>query len=183
MSNQAQEITRVPASSGHGSVAAAPRTLLRQCIAEELERVSAELLHAGSESPHASGARRGRVALAALQGRVRWLGQLMAGLAGADALHLDPHAAGFGATAKLEDLATGERLSYTLMSGSSIDVGADQVSLDSPIGHALRGCRDGDVIDVDTPAGTRRLRVLGVTTLMRKFGQTDAEQEADARPR
>lgn len=146
------------------------RALLRHCIGLELEALSARL--AGADAgPHASGTRGGRVALANLQGRIRWLGQLLAGLADPRDLHLDPESAGFGSTVHVTDASSGEKLSFTLMTGSTIDVTGDQVSIESPIGASLVGARPADVVEVETPAGRRRFRVEQVRTLVDRFGE------------
>ena len=153
--------------------------MLRRRIATELEILSGELAGAPSGSALASGTRRGRVALANTQARVRWLGLLMAGLAHADELHLDPVAAGFGSTVNAVDVDSGESASFTLMTGAAIDVSGDQVSMESPIGSSLLGAKAGDVIAVATPGGPRRFRVVRVSTLLRKFGLS-SERGRDA---
>ncbi|HEX6590111.1 MAG TPA: GreA/GreB family elongation factor [Longimicrobiales bacterium] len=146
------------------------RTLLRERIGAELESLSAQLAH-GSDagSPLRSGTRGGRVALANVQGRVRWLGQLLAGLAAPGDLHLHPGEAGFGSTVHVTDVVSGERLSFTLMTGSTIDVAGDQVSIESPIGSSIVGARVGDVVEATTPTGPRRFRIDRVATLLARF--------------
>ena len=147
------------------------RAMLRERIGAELEMLSAQLADGSRPgSPLASGTRRARVALANVQGRIRWLGQLLAGLASPGDLHLDPAAAGFGSTVHVTDVVSGERLSFTLMTGTTIDVTGDQVSMDSPIGSAVVGARPGDAVEADTPAGPRRFRLDRVTTLPARFG-------------
>ena len=144
------------------------RLLLRERISGELEGLSMQLT--GSQpGPLASGTRGGRVALANVQGRIRWLGQLLAGLATPGDLHLDPDAAGFGSTVHVTDTDAGERLSFTLMTSTTVDVTGDQVSMDSPIGAALVGARPGDVVEAETPVGLRRFRLDRVATLLARF--------------
>lgn len=144
------------------------RMLLRARISGELEALSMQLT-ASQPGPLGSGTRAGRVALANSQGRVRWLGQLLAGLATPGDLHLDPDAAGFGSTVHVTDVDSGERLSFTLMTGTTVDVTGDQVSMDSPIGAALVGARPGDVVEAETPVGLRRFRLDRVATLLVRF--------------
>lgn len=102
--------------------------------------------------------------------RIRLLGQLIAGLATADPATLWDDRAGHGSTVFVRDLDRGEEAFYTLVNGDLIDVDANQVSLASPLGRALLGCRVGDEPGVETPRGTRRLRVLAVETLPRSAG-------------
>lgn len=145
------------------------RATLRLRIGAEIEALSAQIANADAGSPLASGSRAGRIALAGVHGRIRELGQLLAGLADPRDLRLDPHAAGFGSTIELRDAIRGDRTTVALMTGTTIDVVENQVSMDSPIGAALTGARPGDVIEVETPAGERRLEVLNVTTLLQRF--------------
>jgi len=145
------------------------RAALRQHIGDELEALTSRLGTVQDGAVHGTGTRAGRVALANAQGRVRWLGRLLAGLADPGELHLDAEEAGFGATAHVSDMDTGEKLSFTLMTGTTIDVTGDQVSMDSPIGRALVGTRPGSIVEVETPAGARRFHVDRVHTLINRF--------------
>ena len=126
------------------------RAMLRHRIGGELEALSAHPTHAAA-------------------GRIRELGQLLAGLADQGELNLDAASAGFGSIVDVRDAITGEDAALVLMTGTSIDVLENQVSMDSPIGAALKGSRRGDVVEVDTPAGPRRLEVRAVTTLLERF--------------
>lgn len=140
------------------------KAVLRERIGREIEALSDRLanpasLSAGSD-PRAA---------AQLQAHVRWLGQLLAGLAETDDLELRPGVVGFGSTVTAVDLDSNDEVSFTLMPGSSIDVAANQVSLESPVGKALIGRRAGDVVTVHTPGGTRRFRIRVVTTLLDRF--------------
>jgi transcription elongation factor GreA len=73
--------------------------------------------------------------------------------------------AGFGSEVFLEDLKTKQRLSYTLMSGDVLNLEAGEISIASPVGNALLGRRTGDEVEVTTPRGVRRFRVLNIVTL------------------
>lgn len=163
--NIALEPRTLPAAAPETST----RSMLRQRIGSELEALSAQLTNAEVGSPHASGTRSGRLALAGIQGRMRLLGQLLAGLADPRDLNLDRDSAGFGSSIEARDLISGERFTVMLMTGTTIDVLDNHVSMDSPIGAALIGTRPGDVVEVETPAGERRLEVLRLSTLAERF--------------
>ena len=109
----------------------------------------------------------------AVSRRIRLLGQLIAGLAAADPETLRADRAGYGSTVLARDLHTGEETFHTLVGGDLIDVDANQVSLASPLGQALLGCRAGDEVLVEAPRGTRRLRVVSVHTLAQSVGMAD----------
>jgi transcription elongation GreA/GreB family factor len=93
------------------------------------------------------------------------LEQLIVGVQGPQAALVHDAAAGFGSEVTVEDLDTGERAVHRLMSGEAMDLDAGHVSTDSPLGTALLGRSVGDVVEVETPRGRRRLRVVGVQTL------------------
>lgn len=102
--------------------------------------------------------------------RIQYLRKLIAGLAqvGSGALPLD--AAGFGSVLRVWGLDSGEDFKYTLMAGDRIDPEAGEIALESPLGEALVGCRPGEEVEVATPQGPLRLRILSVATLFERLG-------------
>lgn len=105
-----------------------------------------------------------------VQTRIRRLGQLVAGLSRLECGALSVDRAGFGSSVVLQNLATRQRVSYTLVTGDVIDLDEDQVSLASPVGQALIGRTVGERISVETPAGTLRYRIVSLTTLPQMLG-------------
>lgn len=71
-------------------------------------------------------------------------------------------AAGIGARIDVEDLDRAARATHVLVAGAPTDFDAGEVSAASPMGRALLGAAPGDVVTVETPQRTRRLRVLAV---------------------
>ena len=108
-----------------------------------------------------------------VQQRVRRLGQLVAGLAGAGHGSIWSDRAGFGSIVRVRDCLTDEVDTYELMTGEFVDPAEGHVSLSSPIGHALIGARAGDEIAVTTPVGERRFEVLSVLSLPARLGIRD----------
>jgi transcription elongation factor GreA len=105
-----------------------------------------------------------------VQERIRRVGQLVAGLAGLECGALPVDRVGYGSSVVLQDLDNRQRVSYTLVTGDVIDLDDDQVSLASPVGQALLGRKVGDRVSVETPAGTRRYRIVSMTTLPQMLG-------------
>jgi transcription elongation factor GreA len=101
-----------------------------------------------------------------LQSRIAHLGQIAAGLAIVDPECLPADGAGYGSTVQLRNLDTGESDEYTLMVGSLVDIGANQVSMASPIGQALLGKRAGERVTITTPYKESRMFIMKVVTLM-----------------
>ena len=149
---------------------AGAQSALRTQIETALETLSRTLVRDG-DAPVASDAARSRSNGHRLQTQswVRFFGQVLAGWP-----HVPPEAfpdegAGFGASVSVEDVDTGSRETYTLMTGPLLDIDAGQVSLASPIGHSLLGASPGAVVVIQTPQRLRRLRVLAVRTLREKL--------------
>lgn len=141
---------------------------LRVRLGRELEDLSNEVMLEADRRPAAPGERDG-----ARHRRIHLLGQLIAGLEAAEPGTVWDDRAGYGSTVFLRDLDSGEERFCTLMAGSLVDGEAGQVSLASPLGAALLGCRAGDEPVVETADGPRRLRVFAVHTLPQSLGMVD----------
>lgn len=69
----------------------------------------------------------------------------------------------FGATVTFEDEQGGQARSVRLVASHEADPSAGALSVESPIGAALTGRRVGQVVEVNTPKGVRRLRITAVS--------------------
>lgn len=68
----------------------------------------------------------------------------------------------FGATVKLEDLESGDIVTYQIVGDDEADIKQSKISISSPIARALIGKYAGDVADVRAPGGIREYEVLEV---------------------
>jgi transcription elongation factor GreA len=68
----------------------------------------------------------------------------------------------FGSTVRLEDLESGEEVTYQIVGVDEADLKDKKVSITSPIARALIGKSAGDVVEVQAPAGIREYEVLEV---------------------
>jgi transcription elongation factor GreA len=64
-----------------------------------------------------------------------------------------------GSTVNIQDLSHNEELRYTLVNPREASPAKGKLSVDSPTGKALIGRGQGDVIEVDAPAGILRYRI------------------------
>jgi transcription elongation factor GreA len=62
----------------------------------------------------------------------------------------------------LRDLGSGEELRYTLVSPREVDPTRGKISMVSPIGKAIIGRRQGEIVEVTTPAGKLRYQIKQV---------------------
>jgi transcription elongation factor GreA len=68
----------------------------------------------------------------------------------------------FGATVELEDLASGDAVTYQIVGDDEADIKHGKISVSSPIARALIGRSEGDVAEVHAPGGVREYEVLSV---------------------
>lgn len=68
----------------------------------------------------------------------------------------------FAATVDLEELESGEQLTYQIVGEDEADIKAGLVSVTSPVARALIGKEEGDVAEVQAPGGIREYEVLAV---------------------
>ncbi len=71
----------------------------------------------------------------------------------------------FGTTVDLEDVESGQEVSYQIVGDDEADIKAGKVSVSSPIARALIGKHAGDTAEVEAPAGVREYEVLAVRYL------------------
>jgi transcription elongation factor GreA len=67
----------------------------------------------------------------------------------------------FGATVKIAD-ESGNESQYQIVGEDEADSKSGMISVNSPIARALIGRKEGDVVEVTAPGGTRELEILGV---------------------
>jgi len=68
----------------------------------------------------------------------------------------------FGATVDLEDLDSGDSVTYQVVGDDEADIKLGQISVSSPIARALIGKSAGDTVDVQAPGGVRQYEILDV---------------------
>ncbi|WP_374353217.1 transcription elongation factor GreA [Chitinimonas sp.] len=68
----------------------------------------------------------------------------------------------FGATVDLEDMETGDNVTYQIVGDDEADIKLRKISVSSPIARALIGKSAGDIAEVQAPGGIREYEVLDV---------------------
>jgi len=68
-----------------------------------------------------------------------------------------------GATVKLEDLDTEEKLEYTLVSELEADYAQGKISVNSPVGSSLLGHKENDSVEIKIPAGILKYKILKIS--------------------
>jgi len=76
---------------------------------------------------------------------------------------IDTDKAYIGAKLKLLDLDTDAEIEYTLVGQEEANAIEGLISVISPVGKALLGHKEGDVIKVDVPAGTLEYEIIKIS--------------------
>jgi transcription elongation factor GreA len=72
--------------------------------------------------------------------------------------------ANFGTVVTLLDLDTQKKIIYQLLGPDDADFDTGSISIHSPIGSAILGCKVGEKFSIDLPRGTRNLEVINIAT-------------------
>ena len=77
-----------------------------------------------------------------------------------------PHGkAGLGSTVVVLDAKRDEEITYYLVTSEEADAANGRISTTSPIGRALLGKEEGDVVRVTSPGGVKDLEIRKLTTI------------------
>ncbi|WP_409202292.1 transcription elongation factor GreA [Suttonella sp. R2A3] len=68
----------------------------------------------------------------------------------------------FGTTVELEDLDSGEAMTYTIVGEDEASIKDGLLSNTSPIARALMGKEEGETVDVTVPGGSKTLEIVAV---------------------
>lgn len=68
----------------------------------------------------------------------------------------------FAATVDLEDLESGETVTYQIVGDDEANIKQGKISISSPIARALIGKYSGDIAEVQAPGGVREYEILDV---------------------
>ena len=66
-------------------------------------------------------------------------------------------------TVRVKNLDNDAEQSFTLVSERESDPSAGKISVDSPVGQGLLGKEEGDVVEIDVPAGTVEMKILDIS--------------------
>ncbi len=98
-----------------------------------------------------------------IEGRIK---QLEAELSHAQVIDISTLNAGsrvvFGATVTLADVETEDEKRYQIVGDLEADIKLGLIAISSPIARALIGKHEGDVVEIDAPAGRREYELMQV---------------------
>ena len=68
-----------------------------------------------------------------------------------------------GNTVQVLDMEYDEKVEYTIVGSTEVDLAENKISNESPMGKALLGKKKNEVVDVEAPGGTISFKVLKIT--------------------
>ena len=80
-----------------------------------------------------------------------------------DESNLDSKTVSIGSIVKLQDMELDEKVEIKIVGSSEADLMNNKISNESPIGQALIGKKKGAVVDVNTPSGVLKYKIISIS--------------------
>ncbi len=100
-----------------------------------------------------------------VKARLRQLQERIAALSTINLNAIPKDKAAYGSRLKLLDLDKDEEIEIRLVTHEEADISKGLYSVQSPIGKAMLGRREGDEVAVQTPGGKRTFEVISLKTI------------------
>ena len=97
-----------------------------------------------------------------IEARIRQIEDRLARAEVVDMSGQPPDKVRFGTTVVLEDLASGDEVTYRIVGEDEADLAIGKISVTSPVARALIGTEEGDEVTVRVPSGVRKLGILKI---------------------
>jgi len=158
---------RAPAPQGSRYVTPAGASRLRaeleQLWRHERPQVTAAVAAAAAQGDRSENAEYtyGKRRLREIDRRVRFLRLRLSDMVIVDRPPSDPQRVYFGARVTLETDA-GVQVRYRIVGPDELDMGADYISMDAPLGRALLGRRLDDEVQLELAAGAQRYCIIAI---------------------
>lgn len=98
-----------------------------------------------------------------LEARIAKLEDMVTRARVVDESQVDTSKAYILSTVKVKNLNNDSEHTYTLVSEREADISQGKISVDSPIGKGLLGHSEGDLVEIDVPAGSVELEILEIS--------------------
>ncbi len=76
---------------------------------------------------------------------------------------IDTKTVQIGNTVQVLDMEYDEKVDYTIVGSTEVDLASNRISNESPIGKALLGRKKNEVVEVEAPAGVLSFKILKIT--------------------
>ena len=75
---------------------------------------------------------------------------------------IDTETVQIGNTVKVLDMEFDEKIDYTIVGSTEVDLAENRISNESPLGKALLGAKKNNVVEVKAPVGTMKNKILSI---------------------
>ena len=75
---------------------------------------------------------------------------------------IDTETVQIGNTVKVLDMEFDEKIDYTIVGSTEVNLAENKISNESPLGKALLGAKKNHVVEVKAPAGTMKYNILSI---------------------
>lgn len=69
---------------------------------------------------------------------------------------------GIGTTLKLKNIDSGEQIEYSFVTEDRINFANNKISLNSPLGQAFLGHKEGEDVEIEVPIGILKYKILKI---------------------
>ncbi len=76
---------------------------------------------------------------------------------------IDTKTVQIGNTVQVLDMEYNEKVDYTIVGSTEVDLANNKISNESPIGKALLGKKKNEIVEVEAPAGVLSFKILKIT--------------------
>ena len=80
-----------------------------------------------------------------------------------DESEIDTKTVQVGNVVKVLDMEFDEKIEYTIVGSTEVNLAENKISNESPIGSALMGAKKNQIVDVNAPAGVIKYKILSIT--------------------
>ena len=80
-----------------------------------------------------------------------------------DESEIDTKTVQIGNTVTLYDVEFDEEVEYTIVGSTEVNLAENKISNESPVGAALLGKKKNDMVEVKTPGGIAKYKILSIT--------------------
>jgi len=97
-----------------------------------------------------------------IEGRILTLEKMLRNARVVDETDLNPNVVSIGSTVRLKDLEYNDTMEVTLVGSSEANPDDHKISNESPVGKAILGKKAGNVVEVTTPGGVMKFKILAI---------------------
>ena len=79
-----------------------------------------------------------------------------------DEKDIDTETVQVGNIVKVLDMEFDEKIEYTIVGSTEVDLSQNKISNESPLGEALLGAKKNNIVEVNAPAGIMKYKILSI---------------------